>query len=197
MLPLTISATVDAVKRVRPSIIARKKGVISNPVPSAICQDPGASITPSPFQSLTYSGHEIPFERAIPAAIAKAPIQMLNLFRRPDSESSICSEFIPSSSTLLIIESAYTSSASPNAASVPPPFVETKGTRKTRKTTAATISNKSEANASNLHPNALNGLLTCSTGLLGREMIRGSIRSLKRKPALRVARATNPMTSLG
>jgi len=52
MLPLTISATVDAVKRVRPSIIARKMGVISNPVPSAICQDPGESITPSPFQRL-------------------------------------------------------------------------------------------------------------------------------------------------
>ena len=197
MLPLTISATVDAVKRVRPSIIARKKGVISNPVPSAICQDPGASITPSPFQSLTYSGHEIPFERAIPAAIAKAPIQMLNLFLRPDSESSICSEFIPSSSTLLIIESAYTSSASPSAAPSPPPFVETKGTRKTRKATAVIIRNKSEANASNLHPNALNGLLTCSTGVLGREMIRGSIRSLRRKLALRIARATNPMTSLG
>ena len=46
MLPLTISATTDVVNRVRPSILAMKAGVISNPVPSTMSQLPGGSITP-------------------------------------------------------------------------------------------------------------------------------------------------------
>ena len=102
ILPRTISAIVDAVNRVSPRIIARKNGVISNPVPSAMSQDPGASITPSPSQSLRYSGHDRPFDTAIPAATAKAATQIVNLFLRPDSESSICRAFMPSSSSLLV-----------------------------------------------------------------------------------------------
>ena len=96
----------DAVNSVSPSIMARKKGVISKPEPSAMSHDPGESITPSPFQSLTYSGHDRPFERAIPAATAKAATQIVNLFLSPDSESSICSEFMPSSSILLVTDRA-------------------------------------------------------------------------------------------
>ena len=106
MLPRTISATVDAVNSVSPSIMARKKGVISKPVPSAMSQDPGESTTPSPSQSLRYSGHDRPFDTAIPAATAKAATQIVNLFLSPDSESSICSEFIPSSSILLVTDRA-------------------------------------------------------------------------------------------
>ena len=106
MLPRTISATVDAVNSVSPSIMARKKGVISKPVPSAMSHDPGASMTPSPSQSLRYSGHDSPFDMAIPAATAKAQVQIVNLFLSPDSESSICSEFIPSSSILLVTDRA-------------------------------------------------------------------------------------------
>ena len=106
MLPRTISAIVDAVNNVSPSIMARKKGVISKPEPSAMSHEPGASVTPSPSQSLMYSGHDRPFETAIPAATAKAATHIVNLFLSPDSESSICSEFMPSSSSLLVTDRA-------------------------------------------------------------------------------------------
>ena len=112
MLPLTISATTDAVNRVRPNTIAVNIGVISNAVPSSTRHVPGLS-----GLSLIISGVVMsPSTNTVPITIT-AP-HMPDLIRTALSESSttepcrlvsmVCLIRVNAHSSMKVARKAYT-----------------------------------------------------------------------------------------